>query len=39
MKKTGFIIDDYFCVAANNVSIEKAIDKKRAINIAIVLSK
>lgn len=39
VKKTGFIIDDYFCVAANNVSIEKAIDKKRAINIAIVLSK
>lgn len=38
-KKAGFKIMEYFCATANNVSLEKAIAKKRGINIAMILSK
>ena len=39
VKKSGFKIDDYYCATANNTSVEKAIKRKRGINIALILRK
>ena len=38
-KSAGFKVVDYFCSTAGDISIEKAIKKKQAINIAMILCK
>ena len=38
-KKAGFKIFDYLCVTEGDISLEKAIKKRRAIDIAMILEK
>lgn len=38
-KKVGFNVVDYVCYAAGDIPLEKAIKKKQAISIAMILSK
>lgn len=39
VKKAGFKLVDYICCAEGNIPIEKAIRRKQAINIAVILKK
>ena len=38
-RKAGFNVEDYMCAVAGKVSLEKAIKKRRAITIAMVVKK